>query len=313
MKILIIGPGALGCLLASHLIRAKQEVILLDHDKERAGRLKKQGINEEGLCGSHSFKVPVTADPAEAAGRELAIMCVKSYDTESALKSVKPVLNKDTYLMSLQNGLGNLQLLGEYADVDRIVGGVTEDGATLTAEGEIKHAGRGETYIGLLNGTMRGNLRDIADIFNKAGFSTRMSRDINAVVWSKLVVNVGINALAAITGLKNGMLTEYEGSRDIMKRAVTEAVKVAKRKKIKLLYDDPIQKVEAVCKNTAGNTSSMLQDVLKRKMTEIDYINGAVVRQAKSLNIPTPANEMLTQLINTIQESYKAALGKGSG
>ena len=305
MKILIVGPGALGCRFAVHLSRSKQDVWLLAHNKARAAKLKRQGIKEEGLCTASGIKVPVTTDISEVGEAELIVLCVKSYDTEAALKAVKGIIAPETYLLSIQNGMGNLQLMSEYADEARIIGGVTEEGWTLMAEGQARHAGKGETIIGAANGKMRGRLGEIAKVLNKSGFSTKMTRDINALIWSKLIVNVGVNALTAVTGLKNGMLLEYEGTRNIMRAAVAEAVKVAKRKRIKLIYDDPIQKVEAVCKNTAGNISSMLQDVVSRKVTEIDSINGAIVRQGKGLNIPTPVNQLLTDLVTTLQLSYK--------
>jgi len=127
-------------------------------------------------------------------------------------------------------------------------------------------------------------------------------------VWGKVIINVGINALTAITRLNNGRLIEYEESRSLLRSAVQEAAKIVKRKRIKLAYDDPIQKAESVAKATASNVSSMLQDVLNKKRTEIDFINGAVVRQGKALGIATPVNEVLTNLVKTIEASYDKAV-----
>ncbi|MDD5423124.1 MAG: ketopantoate reductase C-terminal domain-containing protein, partial [Candidatus Omnitrophica bacterium] len=116
---------------------------------------------------------------------------------------------------------------------------------------------------------------------------------------------VGINALTGILRIPNGRLLEYEESRELLRSSVQEAVKIVKRKRVKLAYDDPIQKVESVCKATAFNVSSMLQDVLNRKRTEIDFINGAIVRQGKALGIPTPVNDVLTNIIKTLEKSYQ--------
>jgi 2-dehydropantoate 2-reductase len=153
-------------------------------------------------------------------------------------------------------------------------------------------------------------MRSIREIFNKVGLETRISRDIKGLLWSKLIINVGINALTAITRLNNGRLIEFEGTRKILREAVTEAVKIAKRKRIKLIYDDPLAKVEAVCEATATNVSSMLQDVLRRKRTEIDFINGVVVRQGQELGIPVPINSILVDLVKTIEASYSLAVQK---
>jgi 2-dehydropantoate 2-reductase len=182
---------------------------------------------------------------------------------------------------------------------------VSNLGANLLGDGHVRHAGRGETVIGRGDGRIPVLMRDIRDVFNKVGLDTRISRDIKSLIWSKLIINAGINALTAITRLNNGRLIEFEGTREILKEAVTEAVKIAKRKRIKLIYDDPLSKVESVCEATAGNVASMLQDVLKQKRTEIDFINGVIVRQGKSLGVKTPVNEILVHLVKTIEQSYE--------
>jgi 2-dehydropantoate 2-reductase len=153
-------------------------------------------------------------------------------------------------------------------------------------------------------------LRAIREVFNKAGIETRLTKDIKALLWSKLIINVGINALTAVTRLNNGRLTEFESTRQILQDAVNEAIRVAKKKRVKLIYDDPLSKVEAVCEATSQNVSSMLQDVLKRKKTEIDFINGVIVRQAQALGIPAPVNTVLTNLVKAIESSYELQVSK---
>jgi len=304
MKITIIGPGALGTLLAMNLARAKNEVWLVDNNPERAKKLSLDGLRLEGVSGSCKTKVNVTTDTKEIGSTEAIFICVKSQDTENALKGIKDLLGENTHVVSLQNGLGNLQLINEYVDSDRVVGGTTSHGANLISNGYVRHMSKGETVIGQDSGKVLGGVREISTVLTKANFPTKITKDINSVIWSKLIIDVGMDALSAITKLKNGILVKNEYTREIMRRAVSEAVKVAKRKRIKLIYDDPIQKVEAVCKATADDLSSMLQDILKCRQTEIDFINGAIVRQAKSLNIKTPTNEMLTELVKTLEANY---------
>jgi len=175
----------------------------------------------------------------------------------------------------------------------------------------VRHAGKGDTTIGVCSGKVLGPVKDAANILTKCGFETKVSKDIDSVVWSKLIINIGINAITGITRLKNGMLLKHDGAREIMRNSVREAMKIVKRKRIKLIYDDPIQKAESVCKATAGNVSSMLQDVLNSKRTEIDYINGAITRQGSALGIPTPVNEALIGLIKTIESSYEDRVAGG--
>lgn len=308
MKIAIVGPGAVGSLLAALLTRSKQEVHLVDRNLERARKVNEQGIKVEGSLGEFTAKVNVTVEPKELGICDLIIICVKSYHTEEAMKSVKDLVGEETQVLTLQNGVGNIQILNDVVGEEKVVGGTTSLGVTVLDHGRVKYAGKGETVIGKSSGKVMGPLREIANILNKAGLETKVSRDINGVIWSKLIINVGINALAVVTRLHNGRLLEFDGTKDIMRSAVQEAVKVAKRKRIKLIYDDPIQKVEGVAKATAGNVCSMLQDVLKKRRTEIEFINGAIVRQAKSLNIPTPVNEVLTNLVKTIEASYDKQL-----
>lgn len=305
MKITIVGPGAMGSLFAALLERskAKHDIWLLDKDPGRAKEIAANGITVEGIS-NFKQKVKIIATPQDIGPSELVIIFTKSYDTDQALGSIKPLLDENTNVLTLQNGLGNLQLISEIVGEDRAVGGVTAFGSTLLDTGRVRHAGKGETIIGKPNGRIFADLRQISSVFNEAGITTRISKDIDGVIWSKLIINAGINALASICRLPNGALLEYEGSKEILRQAVLEATRVAKRRRTKLIYDDPLQKIESVCLATKDNICSMLQDVLRKKRSEVDFINGAIVRQGKSYGIKTPVNELLTQLVKSIESSY---------
>lgn len=315
MKIVIVGPGATGCLFAAFLSKAKpvcrqagEEIWLLDKNKERAAKLSQNGITIEGISGRWNAKVKTTAEPKDIDMADLVIIATKSYDTKSAITLAKPIITDKTSVLTLQNGIGNLEIISEVAGAENVIGGTTSLGATLIDDTHIRHAGIGETVIGKIDSSTPVILREIRELFNKVKLETRISRDIKGVLWSKLIINVGINALSALTRLHNGRLIEFEGTRRILRDAVTEAVKIAKRKRIKLIYDDPLAKVEAVCEATAGNVSSMLQDVLRKKRTEIDFINGVVVRLGQELGIPVPVNTMLVDLVKTLEASHHFAL-----
>ena len=310
MKIVIVGPGALGSLVAASLSKGKEEVYLLDKDKERAGIINQAGISVEGVSGSWQTQVKTTSEVKDIAGCDLIIICVKSYDTKEAVTRVKSLAGENTKVLTLQNGIGNIEIISEVIGPDKVIGGVTNAGATLISPGRIRHAGRGGTVIGRIDGKIPVEMRSIREAFNKAGLETRISRDIKSLLWSKLIINAGINALTAVTRLNNGRLVEFEGTRKILRELVTEAVRVAKRKRIKLIYDDPLAKVEAVCEATATNVSSMLQDALRKKRTEIDFINGVIVRQGQESGIPVPANSMLVDLVKTIEASYNKTVSK---
>lgn len=308
MKIVIVGPGAMGLLFAGLFLRQKKkelEVILLDKDKERAGRISREGISVEGIAGNWHVPVRAVSDAKEIDKADLVMICVKSYDTKSAIKSVKPAVGEDTMVLTLQNGIGNIEIIQEVAGQDKVIGGITSMGATLLSETKVRFAGKGDTVIGRIDGKIPVQVRAIRELFNAGGMDVRISRDIKGFLWSKLIINAGINPLTAVTRLHNGKLLDFEGTRRLMAQAVSEAVKLAKRKRIKLIYDDPLAKVEAVCEATASNVSSMLQDVIKKRATEIDYINGVIVRQGQELGIPVPVNSLLVDLVKTIEASYK--------
>jgi len=316
MKIVIVGPGAMGCLFAAFLSKSltcsgrqvKQEVWFLDKNKERTEKINQTGIIIEGISGNWQAKVRVTVDAKDIGQADLLIIAVKSYDTKEAISQARALLTHNTRVLTLQNGIGNIEIISEVVGNEKVIGGVTNQGATLLGVGHIRHAGRGETVIGRIDGKIPVEMRSIRELFNKVGLETRISRDIKGLLWSKLIINVGINALTAITRLNNGRLIEFEGTRRILRETVTEAIRIAKRKRIKLIYDDPLAKVEAVCEATATNVSSMLQDVLRKKRTEIDFINGVIVRQAQELGIPVPVNSLLVDLVKIIEASYNLVL-----
>jgi len=206
----------------------------------------------------------------------------------------------ESQVLTLQNGVGNLEILQDVFGKERVLGGVTAEGATVLGPGRIRHAGEGDTLIGPAGR----DAEEVVSSFRRAGFKIEAVDRVQDLLWGKLIVNVGINALAAITRVKNGRLPHIEGTRILMARAVEEAVAVAKAKDIRLPYPNPLAKVLEVCQATAGNVASMLQDILNKRTTEISFINGAIVREGEAFGIATPVNLTLTTLVHAIQASY---------
>lgn len=292
----------MGCLFAARLKMAGYRVTLLDYLEERAAQINQQGILVEGVSGEYIAKVPVVTGRLQEIPDQVLI-CVKAYKTREAGLEIKDAIGPNTVIVTLQNGIGNLETLEGLFGSERVLGGVTSEGATLLAPGKIRHAGQGETIVGP-GEESDGPAGILFSAFNKAGFKTRLVEGVDNLIWGKLIINVGINALTAILRVKNGRLPELAGARRIMEEAVREAVAICEAKEIPLPYADPIGRVMEVCHATAGNIASMLQDVLKSKMTEIEAINGAIVRTGQELGIPTPVNMTLTSLVQGLQESY---------
>jgi 2-dehydropantoate 2-reductase len=309
VNILIVGPGAMGCLFAARLAKAGVDVRVLDYKKERAQRINENGIRVEGVTGEYLVNVPIVigrtpGDP------DVVLICVKSNQTQAAVSELIPLLGKEATVLTLQNGLGNVEILEKAFGKERVLCGVTSEGATLLAPGHIRHAGQGETTIGPEKAS-NDVIPHIVSAFNSAGFKTYSAANVEGLIWGKLVINVGINALTAITRLKNGRLGELEGTKRIMEAAVKEAAAVAQANNIDLPYPDPFNRVLEVCAATSGNIASMLQDVLKHKLTEVEFINGAIVKIGESSGVSTPVNRVLTCLVQTIQETYGEQLKDG--
>jgi 2-dehydropantoate 2-reductase len=189
------------------------------------------------------------------------------------------------------------------------VAGTTGHGATLLGPGHIRHAGVGDTVIGELdsasNGGAGGRIEALAALFNEAKLTARVSANVVGLIWTKLIVNIGINALTAVTGLRNGRLAELPETMELMKAAVGEACAVAEAKGIRLEAEDPLEHTVQIARRTAANRSSMLQDVTAKRATEVSVINGAIVEEGKKLGIPTPVNAVLTNLVLTRQKTYE--------
>ncbi len=309
MHFLVVGPGAMGCLFSARLKRAGYDVTLLDYIEERARQINNQGIRVQGLSEEYRIHVPTVSGTFPTVP-DLVLICVKSYKTRDAALAIRHGIGPQTVLVTLQNGLGNVEILQEFFGEERVLGGVTAEGATLLGSGEIRHAGQGDTIIGP-GGDPDDPAEKLVSAFNQAGFNCNSADHVKNLIWGKLIVNVGINPLTAITRLKNGLLPDLSGTRMIMEEAVKEAVAVARAKGIDLPYSDPLARVIEVCRATAGNVASMLQDVLKQRQTEIDAINGAIVREGKEMNIPTPINRTLTALVQAIQDSYAKIVRDG--
>ncbi|MBU0515686.1 MAG: 2-dehydropantoate 2-reductase [Proteobacteria bacterium] len=304
MKIVVIGPGAMGCLFAGYLQAAGFEASLLDYKSDRAVLIHRQGLIITGVRGDHEVHVPTGINVVDLADADLVLVCVKAYATAAVADEIAGVQPGPRWVLTLQNGVGNVEILSEKLGAERVIGGVTTAGAFVHSPGAVQHAGEGDTIIGRAAGD-NAELGPVVEALTRAGFKPDVKPDVQNLIWSKLVVNVGINALGAITRLRNGALIEHQGTAAIMAGAVGEVVAVAEARGIELLHPDPLEAVRTVCRNTSGNTCSMLGDVLAQRRTEIDFINGAVVREGSALGIETPVNRVLTDLVQTIEQSYQ--------
>jgi len=315
MRYAVVGAGAMGSLFGGLLARAGWQVHLLDPWVEQVETLRKEGLVIEdatGALGGGTVVVPVraTTNPADIGTVDVVVFFVKGYHTRQAALDARPLFGDTTVALTLQNGLGNVEELEAVLGRGRVLAGTTSCGATLLAPGRIRFAGLGPTVIGRPSGELGARAQAIADGFRSAGLETSLTDDIRSALWGKVIINVGINALTALTGFRNGQLLDYPETKDLLRAAVSEAAAVAAAKGIRLPWADPAAHVEEVARLTAANRSSMLQDVERGRRTEIDTINGAVVREAEAVGLAAPVNKVLTLLVKARE---KAAIGGAGG
>lgn len=308
MKIAVVGPGAIGCLFGAALGRAGHEVWLVDRRPERARILAQQGIQVSGVSGEFRALLHATAVPAEAAEAGVVVVSVKSYDTEGAAETTAAVVGAETTVLTMQNGLGNMEALVRRLGADRVLGGVTSQGASLTSPGVVRHAGEGPTLVGEPDGGASPRARRLAALLTEAGLEAEPTDNLQGALWTKLAANAGINALGALARVRNGALLDSPDLRELLRGAVREVEAVARAKRIQLLEADMAAYAETICRQTAGNVNSMLQDVRRGRRTEVDAINGAVAREGETLGVPTPVNTMLAGLIRGLEQTYQVRI-----
>ena len=305
MKIVVLGSGAMGCVYGGKLAEAGYEVTLVDIWKEHIDAIKQNGLHIEGVGGERKItSVKAVTSPSEAGKADLVIVFVKATMTEEAVVGAKDIFQENSIVLTLQNGLGNIEAIGRHVNPNQIMAGVSGHGATLLGPGKVRHAGAGYTALGEISGVLTKRLEELGALFRRGGFEpVILSENVTGLIWSKLMANIAINAVTAITGIKNGQILDFSGAYEISTGAVLEAAAVAQKKGIRL-NGDPVQQALRVIKDTVENRSSMLQDVSRHKQTEIRVINKAIVQEAESLGLSAPINKVLSGLVETIQASY---------
>ncbi|MBD3292623.1 MAG: 2-dehydropantoate 2-reductase [Armatimonadia bacterium] len=301
--VLIVGPGAMGCLHAAMLAEVGVKTGLLDHRAERAERINERGIVLERDGEERTVQVRCSADAADFAPTRLAIILVKAYDTEQATRDALPAIGEDGGVLTLQNGLGNYERISEIVPQARVIAGTTTSGATLLGEGHVREAGRGFVQLGSPTGNHR-RAREAANYLRSAGIECEPASSVDEVLWAKAMVNAAINPLTALTGLRNGKLVEIDALRELMNAVTVEVADIARACGI-FVREGIVRTVEGICAETAENRSSMLQDLSAGRRTEIDYINGAIAERASERGLDAPLCNLLTTLVKGREEAAR--------
>ncbi|HEX2993449.1 MAG TPA: 2-dehydropantoate 2-reductase [Anaerolineales bacterium] len=294
--ILIIGTGALATLFAARLAQARHSVTMLGTWTEGLEALRRDGARLVDANGNESqFKVKAISDPRECRGVKHALVLVKAWQTERAAGQLKECLTADGLAVTLQNGLGNREILAHSLGSHRVAPGVTTSGATLLGPGRVRAGGEG-----IISLEQHPALGPVEAALKSANFQVEVVEDARSLIWGKLVINAAINPLTALLRVPNGELLERPAAREMMCTLARETAQVAEAEDIHLPFHDPVAAAKAVAARTAANHSSMLQDVLRGAQTEIDAICGAVIQTAQRHDLQTPANWACWKLIKAI-------------
>lgn len=295
--ILILGTGAMACLFAARLAAAGASVRMLGSWPDGLKALQTQGVRIVEADGSeYAYKVTATNNPEQCIETHTALVLVKSWQTLWATQQLETCLAVDGLALTLQNGLDNYPLLRAGLGSDRAALGATTLGATLVEPGKVRIGGNGGISLG-----KHDRLERIRGPLIGAGFQVEVIADMDSLVWGKLVINAAINPLTALLRVPNGELLKKPAARVVMGILAREAAAVAAAQGIQLPYPDPISAAEEVARRTASNYSSMLKDILRGGPTEVDAINGAVVRVGRQINVLTPVNHILWQTVKSLE------------
>lgn len=306
MKIAMVGAGAMGCLFGARLAESGEEVHLLDADPAIVEAINRRGVLLWAEGGCLEVQVPAFREPDPIGPCNLVIVFVKAHHTGSAARSVQALLGPGSVVLTLQNGLGGAELLAKTVGPDRLLVGVTAQGATSVGPGEVRHGGSGRTSFGPYAGRVEA-AAPVASVLSLAGLPADAVSDPWPLVWKKLTVNCGINAVTALTGTRNGQLTQIPEARVLVGEIVAEVSAVAAAAGVDLGPPETLaDSVLEIARATAANRSSMGQDVDRKRPSEIGFINGAVVREGERLGVPTPVNRTLTRLVMTLEAAYEA-------
>ena len=319
--ILLVGTGALATLFAARLSEAGHNVSMLGTWKDGLSSLRENGARILDADGNErKFRVHATNDPREVSGAKHAIVLVKSWQTERVARQLQNILAPDGLALTLQNGLGNREILSRFLDTSerietfmsqpasarnkfrgteksnsRVALGITTTGATLLGPGLVKVGGEG-----ILSLEQNQALGPLEAALRSSNFNLQVVEDARSLIWGKLVINAAINPLTALLRIPNGELLSHPLARRVMSALARETAQVAEAERVRLPFTNPIEAVEEVARKTAKNISSMFQDVRRGAPTEIDAISGAVTQRGAEHGIPTPYNRACWELVKAM-------------
>jgi len=304
-RIAVVGAGAVGCYFGGMLARAGAPVTLIGR-APHVDAINRGGLFIDSIHFKERVSISASTDIGAARDAQLVLFSVKTVDTENTAKLLAPHLSPDTIVVSLQNGVDNAERI-DFAAGIQVIPAVVYIAVAMTGLGQVKHSGRGDLIIGNPSpnyGANDSELVEVAATFTRAGVPCRVSNNITVELWAKLIMNCAYNAISALSRTKYGRIAQDQGTMEIMKRVVIEAVAMGKATGVQLSADTMIAAVLKLGSEAMPEAiSSTAQDIARGKPTEIDSLNGFLVRRGAELGVPTPVNQTLYSLVKLLEQA----------
>jgi len=298
MKIAIVGCGAMGSVYAGLFASAGHEVWAIDRWAEHVEAMKKNGLRLEGKSGDRTVKVNATTETKDAGPCDLVVLATKAMQVAPAAESVKVLLGKDTPVLSIQNGLGGPETAAGILGRERVMVGVVGGfGASMKGPGHAHHNGMELVRLGEFGGPITARLKKVEETWSGAGFRVKVFDDIDQLVWEKLICNC---AYSGPCGLAECTTEEVMNDPDLARvsaACASEAYAVAKAKGVKLGFTDPVAYVRDFASKIPKARPSVLLDLIARRKSEIDVINGSIPRVGQQVGVAAPVNDTVTALV----------------
>jgi 2-dehydropantoate 2-reductase len=294
LKVAVMGAGAVGCYFGGMLARAGHDVVLIARP-EHVEAIARDGLRMQTRTFDEPVYVAASADASAVQGASLVLFCVKSLDTETAGALMRPHLAADALVLTLQNGVDNADRLRGVLPQHAVAAAVVYVATEMAGPGHVRHHGRGELVI-----EPTGRSEAVAKALIAAGIPTDVSGNVRGELWAKLILNCAYNAVSAITQLPYGKTVEGEGVKDLMRDVVAECLAVAKADGVQVAGDVD-SSIRKIADTMPAQFSSTAQDLARGKRSEIDYLNGLIVRRGEALGIATPANRVLWALVKLLE------------
>ncbi len=293
----------MGCLFAAKLAEAGNQVLLVDHDPKTVSAIRKNGIRIREGKRQRRVLVPIRKSLGNLTSCDLVLVMVKAYSTKLVARELRGKIGRRSTILTLQNGLGNMEVLSQSLG-NRVLSGSTTEASLRLGPGRVEHTGKGATLVGAMTSSHSGRVVEVVRLLRGAGFATLMSEHVKSVVWSKTVLNSAINPVSALIRLRNGQLGRVRGLRELMLAVLEEGVRVGRAEGVTLNFAYLSGLLSKVLRSTAQNRSSMLQDVMNGRKTEVRELNGMIAGLGRRHGIEAPLNNLLLTLVVGLEASY---------